>query len=80
MFKRFNSNIIKDFTKSPNTIPKCIDCKNFIKNDQNNSTNTNGKCNVNGYFLSTGPVLFDAESCRKNDLYCGPNAKFFKNK
>ncbi len=70
---------IKQFTTSCNSIPKCIDCKNYIKHTDNGKVYIGlGKCNINGYNLKSGPVWFYANSCRNSDVYCGEKGKFFK--
>ena len=63
-------------------IPKCTDCKNFIKHIENGiKYDELGKCRINGYsFYNEKPVYFYANSCRMeyNEKYCGPNGIFFK--
>ena len=58
----------------------CKDCVNFIKHLENNKHyHELGKCKRNGYFLpnSGEQYYFYANSCRMNEIYCGPEGKFF---
>ena len=73
--------IRKIVTSSKDLLPKCIDCKNFIKHIENGKEYPDlGKCNINGYFLpnTLGPVYFYANSCRTDDKYCGKSGLHFR--
>lgn len=64
-------------------LPKCIDCKNFIKHIENDKEYDNlGKCKKSGYFLpnTIGVVNFYAFSCRTDEKFCGKTGKYFESK
>ena len=70
---------VRFFSTSKETIKKCVDCKHFIPYIENNKSYDGlGKCRANGYYLPSQPTYFYASLCRKNELYCGEKAKFFK--
>lgn len=75
--------IRKMVTSSKDLLPKCIDCKNFIKHIENNKEYNNlGKCKKSGYFLpnTLGTVNFYALSCRTDEKLCGKNGLLFESK
>jgi hypothetical protein len=61
---------------------ECINCKHFVKNEEQILEKEKGKCKKNGYYLQNikTPFLFSAESCRKDEKFCGPKANYFENK
>ena len=72
------SSLIKKLITTKELIPKCVDCKNFIKHIENGKEyNGLGKCKINGYSLSSERTHFYAFSCRNNDIYCGKDGKYF---
>ena len=74
---KFNRN----YTISNQNIPKCKDCKNYVKHVENDKEYEGlGKCRINGYNLQSGPVYFYTSSCRNSEIYCGKNGKFFNKK
>lgn len=73
-------NITITNTNTHNLKQNCKDCVNFIKHLENNKHyHELGKCKRNGYFLpnSGEQYYFYANSCRTNEIYCGPEGKFF---
>ena len=73
--------IRKMATSSKDLLPKCIDCRNFIKHIENNKEyNDLGKCKKSGYFLpnTLGTVNFYALSCRTDEKFCGKNGLLFE--
>lgn len=76
-------NIRKMSTSSKDILPKCIDCRNFIKHIENNKEyNDLGKCKKSGYFLpnTLGTVNFYAVSCRTDEKFCGKAGQNFQSK
>jgi len=60
--------------------PSCLDCKNYIKHVENGKEYPDlGKCKKNGYYLPklNEQYYFYAVSCRKSELYCGKDGKYF---
>ena len=77
------SQIKRFFTSSKDLLPKCVDCKNFIKYTENNiEYNELGKCKKNGYFLlsTLENITFYASSCRTDDKFCGKKGLYFESK
>jgi hypothetical protein len=76
-----NFNIIRTINTSGNIVPKCRDCKNYIKHVENNiEYESLGKCKKNGYNLKHESYYFNSSACRKSEIFCGDSGKFFENK